>query len=179
MTELVVVQRLFDEPADMAELQAREDAVGWCLEQHAVKFVRSYFSIDRRSMICLYRAPDAEAVRETQRQGGLPVLRAWTAHVRGTAEPEAPRSPSSLIVVERDLPVAMTMEDVERVFAERGGCLEIYRATLLSSVLSHDGLRMCCVFAAPDAESVRQANRTMELPLSRAWPATLHEPPSI
>ncbi len=73
----VVVERSFDEPASMEELQAQEDSAAWCLDLHRVKFIRSLFSSDRRRMVCLYRAPDAESVRQAQSQAGMPVDRVW------------------------------------------------------------------------------------------------------
>lgn len=73
----VLVRRSFAEPVTVAEIQAREDAGAWCLETRHVKFVRSYFSMDRRRMLCLYRAPDAESVREAQRYAGMPVEDVW------------------------------------------------------------------------------------------------------
>ena len=57
--------------------QAIEDAGAWCLETHRVKFARTFFSLDRTRMICLYQAPDAEAVRMAQRQAGMPMERVW------------------------------------------------------------------------------------------------------
>ena len=77
----VMVERKFDEPGSFDELQAQEDSFAWCAEQHRVKFVRSYFSKDRRRMICEYEAPDAEAVRTLQRTASLPFERIWTAEV--------------------------------------------------------------------------------------------------
>ena len=74
----VVVERSFDAPASMDELQAREDAAASCLDLHRVTFVRSYFSADRMTMVCLYRAPDAESVRLAQQQAGMPVDRVWS-----------------------------------------------------------------------------------------------------
>jgi hypothetical protein len=50
-------------------------------EQRRVKFIRSYFSKDRRRMICEYEAPDAEAVREVQRTASMPFERIWAAEV--------------------------------------------------------------------------------------------------
>jgi len=73
----VVVERSFDAPASMAELQAREEAAAWCLEEHRVTFLRSFFSADRRRMLCLYQAPDAESVRLAQQRAGMPVERVW------------------------------------------------------------------------------------------------------
>lgn len=73
----VLVRRAFAEPVSLAEIQAREDAGAWCLEVRHVKFVRTYFSADRKRMLCLYRAPDAESVREAQRYAGMPVEDVW------------------------------------------------------------------------------------------------------
>lgn len=73
----VVVERRFEAPASMDELQAREDAASWCLEQHRVEFVRSFFSTDKKTMICLYRAPDAESVRLAQGQANMPFDSIW------------------------------------------------------------------------------------------------------
>jgi len=73
----VVVERSFNEPASMDELQSREDAAASCLELHRVSFIRSIFSADKKKMVCLYRAPDAESVRLAQEQADMPVDRVW------------------------------------------------------------------------------------------------------
>lgn len=77
-TPNVVVERQFDEPVAMEELQAVEDAGAWCLDLHNVTFLRSYFSTDKKRMICLYKAPDAESVRLAQRQANMPFTRVWS-----------------------------------------------------------------------------------------------------
>ena len=76
---LVAVERTFPEPVVFNEVQAIEDAASWCLDIHNVRFVRTFFSADRRRMICLYEAPDAESVRLAQRQAGLPFDSVWAA----------------------------------------------------------------------------------------------------
>lgn len=78
---VVLVERSFADPIAFAPLQAKEDAGAWCLDQHGVRHLRSYFSLDRRRMLCLYAAPDAEAVRHVQRQIDLPHDRVWRAQV--------------------------------------------------------------------------------------------------
>jgi hypothetical protein len=75
----VIVERRFDEPQIFDELQAKEESFAWCLEQHGVRFIRSYFSKDRKRMICEYEAPDAESVRRAQRTASLPFEHIWTA----------------------------------------------------------------------------------------------------
>jgi len=73
----VLVRRGFASPVTLEEIQAREDAGVWCLEARQVKFIRSYFSVDRKRMVCLYRAPDVEAVRDAQRHAFMPVEDVW------------------------------------------------------------------------------------------------------
>jgi hypothetical protein len=77
--QFVIVERAFDSPVHFEEIQAREDGGAWCLQLHRVSFVRTYFAIDRRRMICLYVAPDAESVRTAQKRIGMPVTAMWPA----------------------------------------------------------------------------------------------------
>jgi len=73
----VIVERSFDEAVTVAEIQAMEDANIWCLETRKVSFERTFFSRDGKRMICLYQAPDVEAVRQAQRQANMPHQRVW------------------------------------------------------------------------------------------------------
>jgi len=82
----VIVERTFDSPCNLDELQSQEDSNQWCLETHNVKFVRTLFSRDRKRMLCLYRGPDAEAVRNAQQQAGMPVDRVWAFTQVGMAD---------------------------------------------------------------------------------------------
>ena len=77
----VIVERSLEDAPNFEAVQAMEDAVAWCLEEHRVQFIRSYFSKDRKTMVCEYEAPDAESVRVVQRTGNLPFERIWTAEV--------------------------------------------------------------------------------------------------
>jgi hypothetical protein len=73
----VLVARRFSEPVTIGEIQALEDAGAWCLDAHKVSFLCTYFSTDRKRMICLYRAPDAESVRLAQQQAQMPFENVW------------------------------------------------------------------------------------------------------
>jgi hypothetical protein len=73
----VVVERRFEEPTTLDEIQALEDAATWCLDLHKVTFLRTFFSADHKHMICLYQAPDAESVRLAQQQAKMPVNKVW------------------------------------------------------------------------------------------------------
>ncbi len=73
----VLVERRFDTPVVLDDIQALEDAAAGCLSSHRVRFACTFFSLDRRRMLCLYQAPDAESVRTAQRQAGMPLERVW------------------------------------------------------------------------------------------------------
>jgi hypothetical protein len=172
----VVVERAFDEAKVFDELQRAELAVDWCLKQHDVRFRRSYLSLDGRSMVCFYDAPDTESVRAVQRRAGLPFTRAWAAT-------ELTRSPAlgaphglSTVVVERERPDGLPLETTRAMLSAPPPCFDLHRAELLATHLAHDTRRLICLFSAPDAESVRRANQQAAQAFVRAWTATLHLP---
>lgn len=172
---VVVVERSFPQPVTFEDIQAIEDRRAWCLEASGVRFLRTYFSRDRRRMICLYEAPDADTVRLVQEEAGLPCKRAWASRIlrHPVAEPQG-----DAIVVERTFEEPMD-EDMLREAAARGAwCLEQYGCRIVWTYLGGDGKRALCVFAGPDAESVRQTQRHAGMPFDGVWPASVHEPRS-
>jgi hypothetical protein len=46
----------------------------------------------------------------------------------------------------------------------------------LRSYLSLDGMRMLCLYAAPDLEAVRQANRLTGLPVAEVMAVMVRDP---
>jgi hypothetical protein len=170
---VVVVERAFPQPVAFGDIQAIEDRGASCLEAHGVRFLRSYFSRDRRRMICLYEAPDAEAVRLAQEKAGVPFETVWTSRVvrHPGAEPAG-----DAVVVERTLPQALDEVALRDAAAGGAWCLDQHGCRIVWSYLSNDGRRVVCVFAGPDAESVRQVQRQTGMPFDTAWPATVHAP---
>ncbi len=78
---LVVVERSFAEPVSFDDLQSIEDRGAWCLSLNHVEHLMSWAAADRRRMICLFAALDAEAVGRTNRRLGLPFERVWSAEL--------------------------------------------------------------------------------------------------
>ena len=74
----VVVERSFAAPVRYEDIKALGEAAAWCLDTYKVKYAHTFFSRDRRRMLCFYAAPDAEAVRSVQREAGAPVSAIWT-----------------------------------------------------------------------------------------------------
>ena len=170
----VLVERSFAEPVAFEDIQALEDRGAWCLEAHGVRFLRTYVSRDRRRMVCLYDAPDAESVRLAERKAGVPFERAWSAR---TLRHDGPEARGDAIVVERVLPRPMDEAAIREAVAAGRWCLEQHACRAVWTYLSADDLRCLCVFEAPDAESVRRTQRQIGMPFETAWPATFHETP--
>lgn len=170
---LVLVERSFAEPVRIEDLQALERRGAWCLEAHRVRFLKSYFSRDRRRMICLFDAPDADSVRLSQEKTGVPYEAAWTGHAIRHADGEPP---ADVIVVERTLPEPVDEAAVREAAARGAWCLEQRGCRSLQSYLAAGGRRLVCVYAGPDAESVREAQKRVGMPFDAAWPATVVHP---
>jgi len=170
---LIVVERSFEAPAVFEDLEAQEAAVAWCFEQHRVKPLRSFISFDRRSAVCVYEAPDAEAVRATQDEVGLAYDQLWPAQLM---EPPGRARPAgyTTVMALRELPVAHDLGAAMGLFEMSLDCMKRNRALLWHSYLALDGMRMVCRYHAPDAEGVRRANLESELPTSAIWPAKVY-----
>jgi hypothetical protein len=173
---LVIVERVFDTARDFAELQARENAASWCLAAQRVRGLRSYFAIDRQHLVGVYDAPDAEAVRATQRTAELPAEHVWTATSITDRQIAAPQG-YSMVVVQRALPEGLTRELVQQQVNAADGCAQRLRVAHFATFLSLDCTRMCCLYYSPDLESVRVVSREVGAPMERLWSAELIEAP--
>jgi Nickel responsive protein SCO4226-like len=172
--ELVLVERRFDQPVTYEDIQGQELAGSWCLDTYHVRFLKTFFSKDRRRMLCLYEAPDAESVRLAEAQVKMPFDCAWTCHLLQGGEQSLHPSSKEYVVVERSFPEPITKDFVATTFCGARGCMELHRASYLESFLGYDGHKMVCVFRAPDAEAVRTANSQAGVPYTDVWTASLH-----
>ena len=60
--EWIVVEREFPEPLTEDEVHRMYDEAQ-CANLYRVSGIRSYLSPDKKRLVCLFQAPDAEAVR--------------------------------------------------------------------------------------------------------------------
>ena len=167
---IVVVERSFAEPVEFGDVARREHLQ--CMQRHNMRPLYSLFARDRRHMVCVNEAPDAEAVRRVQDESAMPYDRVWTA--QALQLPRATRDTRyEWVVAQRELPHAMGLAELEVVAADPTGCNRRHRCSLLDSMLSLDGTRMICQYSAPDAESVRSASTQAQVPFVRVWVATI------
>ena len=78
---LVVVQREIPAEAtgDILQGMLRTAHGTGCLDAHRVTLRASNFNPPAGRMVCAFHAPDADSVRKANAQGGLPMVRAWSA----------------------------------------------------------------------------------------------------
>lgn len=80
--ETIILEHRFDENAfDIDRYRDSQTENKWCLEMHGVRHIRSYVSPDGRRMICVFEAPDAEALRRMSDQLGYSYDQIWRATV--------------------------------------------------------------------------------------------------
>jgi hypothetical protein len=77
--EYVVVERSFPEPITKEFVHKTFGGVGGCMQLHRAFYVESFLGHDGHKMVCVFRAPDAEAVRTANSQAGVPYTDVWTA----------------------------------------------------------------------------------------------------
>jgi len=86
------------------------------------------------------------------------------------------------IMLEATFDPALTDEDLQGHLERVTPCLGQNNVRWICSFLSEDRTRRICIHEAPDAEAVRDAYRTADIPFVRAWPAqllSLDENPSL
>lgn len=78
-----------------------------------------------------------------------------------------------LVIVERTMKEAMTLEAVIAAQQQNRGCHDLRNVRHLRSYVSGDGRRIICIFEGPDAASVRDANEQAGAPFDRVWTGTV------
>lgn len=81
MARVILEHRFEDRPFDAERYRQAQADNAWCLKAHDVSHVLSYVSPDGRRMICVFDAPDAEAVRRVADQLGYSFDSVWSATV--------------------------------------------------------------------------------------------------
>lgn len=76
-----------------------------------------------------------------------------------------------IVIVERSLGGAEDMEVMEQRDEVNQACFEMRNVTRLRSFISKDLSKTVCVYAAPDAATVREANERAGLAFDRVWTA--------
>lgn len=79
---LVIVETTYDPPLTDDRRQSDQGRLYACMALRGVEWLQSFESTDGRRKVCLFRAPDTDAMRESLRSAGVPFDRVWPASWR-------------------------------------------------------------------------------------------------
>jgi hypothetical protein len=165
----VFLERTWPTPVSMAELRGLVEAEDGCFGLYRVEWRSSYLSSDARRLICHFHGPDAESVRIALRHAGADLSNLWHGTVHDAPGLGAVELASANVLVMRSFDTPVALEELQDRARRNIGCLEIHRVTYLRTFFSTDKRRMVCLYHAPDAESVRLAQRAAQMPHTEVW----------
>jgi uncharacterized protein DUF4242 len=165
----VFLERDFEPPVGPPDLLAAWRGGQDCARLYRVEWHGSLLSLDGRKLVCHLRAPDAESARFVLRTGGADVRRMW----RGTLH-DAPQlgrfaADSANVMVRRSFTEPVALEAIQAIESAGAACLEVRHVKFVRTYFSADRKRMLCLYRAPDAESVREAQRYAGVPMDDVW----------
>jgi hypothetical protein len=170
---IVVIERHFDRPAGADQLRDDMMRAGPCMALHGAVELRHYLSRDRLRLVCVFHAPDAETMRMVSRTSGFSRPAAlWAATVHSARHDRTrPGVGGGLVLVERSFPAPVDFAELQAREDASRACFDLRNVSFIRSLFSLDRRRMLCLYDAPDAETVREANRSAGLPFDVAWRA--------
>jgi hypothetical protein len=161
---ILVLERSFDPALTQAMVTDLARSSAWCFEQYRVDWLGSYLAADGQSMVCRFRAPDAESIRQALVTIDADTRCLWCATVH---EVDQPRTPN--VIVERSFDAPVSLAEVQAKEDAGQWCLDTYDVRFVRTYFSAERTRMLCLYSAPDAESVRAAQLQAQMPLERVW----------
>jgi hypothetical protein len=148
-------------PADVYRIAAEG---GWCFSMHKVEWQSSFLAAGGALMVCWFKAADAESARLALRTLGADLRRLWIGTVHDAPEPPVPN-----VLVERSFDLPVAIETIQAAEDASAWCLDAHRVRFARTFFASDRQRMLCLYAAPDAESVRLAQREAGMPVDAIW----------
>jgi hypothetical protein len=75
----ILVEYVFETPKTDADVAAMSRKLGPCLVARDVVWQATFIAQDRRRQLCIFKAADAQTVRDAFRSAGVGFERAWAA----------------------------------------------------------------------------------------------------
>lgn len=165
----VFLERDFDPPITPADLHAAWLGGMDCLRLHRVEWKGSLLSADGRKLVCHFQAPDAESARIALRSGGADIHRLWPGTIHNAPNLLSLTVDSANVLVRRSFAEPVSLTEIQAREDAGATCLEVRHVKLVRTCFSTDRRRMLCLYRAPDAESVREAQRYAGMPVEDVW----------
>ena len=168
----IIVERDLNPPATAQEVLLMAQQCTSCFKLYGIDWVESYLSVSGKSLVCHFISPDTETTRTAIRQTGSVFRAVWagTLH-QGAAGDEMPT-----VIVTRCFDESVALDDIQAIEDASIACLEIRDVTFVKTLFSTDRKRMMCLYQAPDAEAVRDAQREAGMPVDQVWACQVMSP---
>lgn len=179
----VALERTFRSPLSIGGLADLDREARWCLDMHRCHPLFQSISQDGLNSMCIYDAPDTEAVRRAATDLGVdpaPLIWGATSHYPqdGATSSRHLHVPgeATFALVDRSFAEPIGSDTFQTMFDAKFSCMTIHRVRFVGSFLSLDQRRMACIYAAPDLEAVRNAVKLTGLPYDSVCAAVAHAP---
>lgn len=179
MTTNLFLERKFSPPRQPGDVLASAVRSAECFGMHKVNWSWSFLSFDGGRMLCLFSAPDMESARIAMRQNEIDATVLWRGTLHYAPDAIAGSERRAKVLVERSFSEPVEMQRIQAIEDAGINCLESRRVQAVCSYFSVDRKRMICLYAAPDAESVREAQREAGVPFDDAWAFRLLGPSDL
>ena len=167
----VIVEREYETPMTKGDIFTMARASGSCIQRYNIEWHTSFLSGNGKRLTCHFHAADAETVRTALRQLGVVTRAVWSGTLHDTGIEKTPN-----VMVERRFEEAVSLDSVQAMEDAFAYCLEMHNVTFVRTLFSRDRKRMLCLYHAPDAESVREAQRKAGMPVERVWACQVIDP---
>ncbi len=175
----VVLERRFDPPLTIEEFAASAAAQAGCFDLYRVDWQRSLMSKDRRRLVCWFRGVDVESVRTALRMNDVDTRVLWGGSYHEAPELAADALATVNVAVERQFDEPTSLDEIQAIEDAGATCLEMRSVEFVCTLFSADRTRMICLYRAPDAESVREAQREAGMPFESIWAFDVLSPETI
>jgi len=162
--QVLVLERSFDSPMTRDDVIGLASTTSWCFEMYRVDWHGSLLAADGQTLVCVFSAADQESVRQALRKAEADTRRLWPGTVH-----TAPTTPKPNVLVERSFPEPVDLNDIQALEDANQWCLDVRNVRFVRTYFSQDRRRMLCLYSAPDAESLREAQREARMPTDRIW----------
>jgi hypothetical protein len=183
LTTPVVVERHYPFPVTLRRIRAADAKGQWCIAANGNHAIFHALSADGQRSICVYTAPDAEAVRRVadvlapQMPVGIwPSTEHWAPYDAPRTSLATSEEGATVALVDRHFDAPIDYREAQALEDEQSHCLTLHRVRFLRSYQSLDRTRMLCLYAGPDLEAVRSANRLTGLPVTEVMAVMVRDP---
>lgn len=165
----VFLERRFDDSCTAEEFLSGAREYSGCFDLYRVDWQLSMLGTDGRDCICWFCGTDAESVRLALRTNGVDASTAWSGTIHDAPDKSDEEIARANVVVTRRFDAPVTLDEIQAIEDAGAQCLEMRRVTFMRTFFSLDRLRMLCLYEAPDAELVREAQREADMPVDKVW----------